>query len=210
MFCDRQEAGKQLAEALIPYEIADAVVVALPRGGVSVGYEIARRFKIPLDILSVRKIGHPLHPEYAIGAIDEQGKLLFNEEEKSVVAKSWLEEECIRQRAEAVRRAILYRGNRKQIKLTGKTVIIADDGVATGLTIRLALRRVREEKAKKIIVAVPVCSIEAASILRKEADELVVLVPPAEFAGAVGAHYEHFPQVSDGEVIRCLSGTVSD
>ncbi|MGD0328103.1 MAG: phosphoribosyltransferase family protein [Minisyncoccia bacterium] len=204
VFRDRQDAGKQLAEALVSHKMTNVVILALPRGGMPVGYEIAHHFGLPLDIISVRKIGHPLNPEYAIGAVDEKGRILFDEEERNAAAKPWLREELIRQRNEAARRAILYRGGREKIKLAGKTAIIVDDGVATGLTVRLALKIARKEKAEKIIVAVPVCSREAASLLQREADELLTLLPPAQFTGAVGNHYEHFPQVSDNEVVRLI------
>lgn len=204
MFADREDAGKQLAEKLARYKSEDAVVLALPRGGVAVGYEIAQALKLPFDIVVVRKIGPPGNPEYAVCAVDEKGTRLCNEGEARKVDEKWLAEETERQRQEAVRRIKKYRGNRAPAALQGKTVIIVDDGIATGLTMRLAVAAIKKQRPQKIIVAVPVAPLDAMRELRKEA-EVVVLEPPEEFMGAVGAHYKNFPQVEDEEVIRLLN-----
>jgi len=204
MFADREDAGKQLAEKLARYKSEDAVVLALPRGGVAVGYEIAQALKLPFDIVVVRKIGPPGNPEYAVCAVDEKGTRLCNEGEARKVDEKWLAEETERQRQEAVRRIKKYRGNRAPAALQGKTVIIVDDGIATGLTMRLAVAAIKKQHPQKIIVAVPVAPLDAMRELRKEA-EVVVLEPPEEFMGAVGAHYKNFPQVEDEEVIRLLN-----
>ncbi|OGG69455.1 hypothetical protein A3F27_00960 [Candidatus Kaiserbacteria bacterium RIFCSPHIGHO2_12_FULL_53_13] len=205
MFKDRSDAGKQLAGKLMQYSAKDAVVLALPRGGVVTGYEVAKALKLPLDIVVVRKVGHPNNPEYAVCAVNEKGMRLCNEGEAAVIDMAWLTEETLRQKQEAQRRVELYRGNRKQAGVRGKTAIIVDDGVATGLSIRVATRATKAQKPGRIVIAVPVASSEAVRELRAEgADEVIVLEPPEEFLGAVGAHYLRFPQVEDDEVIKLL------
>ena len=156
MFKDRKEAGQLLAKALAKYKNDRVVVLALPRGGVVVGYEVARALKFPLDIIVTRKIGHPDNPEYAICAVDEKGLLLCNEAEAKSVDPSWLREEIAGQKKEAERRVTLYRGKRKMEEIGDKVAIIIDDGIATGLTMRLAVRAIKIQNPKKIIVAVPV------------------------------------------------------
>jgi len=206
MFADRKDAGEQLARKLAQYRGEDAVVLALPRGGVVPGREIAKALGLPLDIIVVRKVGHPGNPEYALCAVDEKGMLLCNEDEAAAVDKAWLAEETERQKCEAMRRVALYRGGRAAVKIAGKTAVIVDDGIATGLSIRLAVRAVKQARPKKIVVAVPVAPPESVRELMKEgADEVLVLVSPEEFLGAVGAHYARFDQVEDDEVIRLLT-----
>lgn len=210
MFADRREAGKQLAAKLARHKSADAVVLALPRGGVVVGYEVARALGLPLDIVAARKIGHPSSPEYAIGAVDESGEALFNDAEALKADARWLEEETEREQKEAKRRARVYRAGRAPLPLAGKTAILVDDGIATGLTMRLAARAVKKQGAKKIIVAAPVAPEDSLRALKDEgADETIVLEPPEDFLGAVGAHYAIFDQTKDDEVIRLLSSAQS-
>ena len=205
MFTDRQEAGKQLAQKLEAYRGKDAVVFALPRGGVIPGYEIAKVLGVPLDIIAVRKIGYPGNPEYAIGAIDGHGTTVLNETETAAVDKTWLSAEAGRQQQEAERRSTLYRGGKKPASAEGRVAILVDDGIATGLTMRLAVRSVKMQKPKEIIVAIPVAPPEAVEALYREgADEVLLLEPPEEFLGAVGAHYIQFDQVGDDEVIRLM------
>lgn len=204
MFKNRAEAGRLLAKELEAHRGTDAVVLALPRGGVVVGEQIARALELPLDIIAVRKVGHPLHPEYAIGAVDESRGILMNEREAASVDQVWLESEIEREQAEALRRASVYRGERKPLDLEGKVAIIADDGIATGLTMKLAVGSAQKRGAKKIVVAVPVASSEAVAELKREGAEVVLLEPPEEFLGAVGAHYIEFDQVEDAEVIRLM------
>lgn len=207
-FINREDAGGRLAKALSKYKGGDAIVYALPRGGVVTGYEIARELKLPLDIISVRKIGHPSAPEYAIGAVLEDGEKILNEAETASVDQKWLKEEIARQKAEALRRGAVYRPGGKTAKplaVSGKTVIIADDGVATGLTMRLAVIAMKARHPKKIIVAAPVAPTEAIVALRRDgADEVVTLLPPEDFLGSVGAHYVSFEQTEDDEVIRLM------
>ena len=181
------------------------MVVALPRGGVVVGCEVAQALDAPLDILSVRKIGHPDNPEYAICATDELGTLLCDEFEAARLDRSWLEAAQKKEQAESLRRAVLYRGGAPPLSRADKTVIVVDDGVATGLTLRLALRRVQSESPKQIIAALPVLPAQLAGRLEEEGVIVEALEADENFKGAVGAYYECFDQVSDEEVIKLLS-----
>lgn len=204
MFEDRREAGRLLAKQLTYLKGQDAVVLALPRGGVVLGYEIAKHLALPLDIVVTRKIGHPGNPEYAVCAIDERGMLLCNEDERKALDARWFKGEAERQRKEAERRALVYREGRETLSVEGKTAVLVDDGIATGLTMRLAILGVRAQKPAKIIVAVPVAPSDVVRTLKREADEFIVLLPPEDFAGAVGAHFRYFEQVKDEEVIKLL------
>ena len=206
MFTNRKEAGLKLAAKLSEYKDKDAVVLALPRGGIVVGCEIAKALNAALDIIAVRKIGYPGNPEFAVCAVDEKGTLLCDPIQKAMIDKEWLKEEAERQQNEAKRRSKLYRIGKAPLSLAGKIVILTDDGIATGLTIRLAIQSVKAQKPKKVIVAVPVAPTEVASIIKKEVDELIVLEPPEDFLGAVGAHYLDFRQVEDDEVIALMRG----
>lgn len=204
IFKNRIEAGQKLAEKLGAYKNKkDAIVLALPRGGVVLGAEIAKILDLPLDIIVPRKIGHPENPEYAIGAITETGEGIFNEAERARVDPKWLEGEIEKEKKEAQRRLKTYRGDRPPLNLKNKTVLIIDDGIATGLTMRAAIVSVRAQNPKKTVVAVPVSAQDSAETIKKEADDLVVLNTPL-FFGAVGAFYENFPQTEDEEVVRLL------
>ena len=205
MFKDRADAGRHLAKRLAPYAGQAAIVLALPRGGVVVGHEIAEALGLLLDIVVTRKIGYPNNPEYAICAVDEKGTRLCNEAEARTVDKKWLEVQTKLEQAEAKRRSSLYRTGKPPAAISGKTVIIVDDGIATGLTMRLAILATKAQKPARVVVAVPVAPLDVAETIREEVDELVVLEPPEEFQGAVGAHYERFDQVEDQEVIRLLT-----
>ena len=206
MFRDREEAGEQLGDMLAHYRGQNAVVLALPRGGVVLGRVIAHHLHLPLDIVVTRKIGHPTSPEYAIGAVDEQGTTILNDAEVKTVDQAWLKEEVLRQQLEAQRRSNLYRKGKNLINLVRKVAIIVDDGIATGLTMRLAVRSVKIREPSKIVVAVPVAPAGSLRALRSEgADEVIVLEQPDEFLGAVGAHFEEFPQVDDAEVMRLMA-----
>lgn len=177
----------------------------MPRGGVVVGAVVARELGLPLDIVVARKVGHPTDPEYAVGAVDASGTTLLNESETSRLNPAWLKGAVAKEQAEAARREALYRGGRAAEPIAGKTAIIVDDGIATGLTMRLAVRAVRAQKPAQMLIAVPVAPSGAERQLKAEgADELAALEGPEDFLGAVGAHYRHFPQVEDAEVIRLL------
>jgi predicted phosphoribosyltransferase len=204
MFTNRQEVGRKLAEKLHTYTDTDAVVLALPRGGVPVGYEVAKSLHLPLDIVVTRKVGHPLHPEVAVCATEEHGLVLCDQGAIQQIDKNWLQKEIQNQMAEAKRRSTVYRSGRDPLPLTDKTVILVDDGIATGLTMQLAVELIKKQNPKKVVVAVPVASTDAVQRLQELADEVVTLLPPENFLGSVGAHYVAFDQTSDEEVIQAL------
>jgi putative phosphoribosyl transferase len=202
-FNDREDAGRRLREALSGYRGEDIVVFALPRGGVVLGYEIAEGLGAPLDLVITRKIGYPGNEECAVCAVAEDGDMICDSSGVSMVDRDWLNSQAEKEREEAVRRRQVYLRGRAPMAVEGKTAIIVDDGVATGLTIILAIKELKHRNPKKIVVAVPVASEQAAEIIRQEADELVALDIPAYFA-AVGAYYNYFPQLTDAEVVRLM------
>ena len=205
VFADRSDAGRQLALELAGPIADDAVVVALPRGGVPVGREIADALGLPLEILAVRKLAPRRNPEYGIGAVAEDGTCVIDPEASSVleILNGEIEEIVAAETAELRRRVEVYRAGRHPERLLGREVIVVDDGVATGVTDTAALRAVRHQQPRRVVLAVPVCSPEALERLRSEADELVCLEVPARMRG-VGEWYEDFSQVSDEEVLRDL------
>ncbi len=206
MFIDRKDAGVQLAERLKGHaNEKGALVLALPRGGVVTGAEIARRLKIPLDVLIVRKIGHPLQTELAVGAVSETGTVELNQSiiAASDVSKVYIDEEVSVQKREISRRVELYRSGKGIVPLEGKTIILVDDGVATGATLKAAIATLRREKISRLVVAVPVAPPETARELERMADEFICLETPSNFM-AVGAHYQDFVQVMDDEVVKLL------
>ncbi len=202
-FKDRKEAGRRLAEALAAYIGKDVIIYSLPRGGVVLGYEIAKKLGAPLDLLITRKIGYPGNEECAVCAVAEDGDMICDRAGVAMVDPEWLDAQAKKEREEAVRRRQVYLKGREPLPVDGKIAIIVDDGVATGLTIILAIRELKHRNPQKIIVAVPVASEQAAEIIRQEADELIALDVPAYFA-AVGAYYESFPQLTDAEVVRLM------
>jgi putative phosphoribosyl transferase len=201
-FRDRVDAGQRLAARLARYAgRGDVIVLALPRGGVPVGYEVARLLNVPLDVFVVRKLGIPWHEELAMGAIASGGVRLLNDEiiEAAGVQPVEVNEVTRREQAELERRELQYRGNRAFPDLSGKTVILVDDGLATGSTMRVAVEALRKEGPRRIVVAVPVASIETCAAFRDVADEIVCELTPEPFA-AVGLWYDDFSQTSDAEV----------
>lgn len=205
-FMNRKEAGKELARALAAYKgKSDTIVYALPRGGVVTGYEVAAYLKAPLELTIVRKVGHPESPEYAICAVTENGGVVCNESERALADKRWLAAAIKREQNEAKRRRITYLQGRTPITPEGKTAIVVDDGVATGLTMLIAVRELKNQGPKKVVVAVPVVPADTAARLRDEADEIVSLETPIDFLGAIGSYYQEFPQVDDDEVIALIS-----
>lgn len=205
MFKDRTEAGKKLAELLKKYQGQAAVVYALPRGGVVVASEIAKALHAPLDLIITRKIGHPLQPEYAIGAVAENGHSILNEGAISDVSEEYLEEEIETQKEEAQRRRKVYLGNRKPILCQGKIAILVDDGIATGLTMKAAIQELKlHYKPEKIVVAVPVAPAETVEELKSKGVEVVAVEIPEYFQGAIGAYYGEFNPVKDEEVINII------
>jgi len=206
MFLNRSEAGIRLGARLDQYKGRNEVIVlALPRGGVVTGYELARALGVPLDVLIVRKIGFPSQPELAAGAVAETGSQFMNRDILAMgnLSEAALKPEIERQKREIARRVVLYRSGRGLGRLSGKTVILVDDGVATGATMKAAISALREEKPAKLVVALPVAPPETAEELRAMVDEFVCLETPRHFM-AVGAHYGDFTQVTDEEVVELL------
>lgn len=200
---NRTVAGQRLARALRRFEEREPVVLALPRGGVPVGFEVAMALGAPLDLILVRKIGAPLQPELAMGAVvdGERMDLVVNEE---VLAALGLSEDDVRERAkpeveEIERRRQLYLAGRERVSARGRTVLVVDDGIATGATMRAALRAVRRREPRHLVLAVPVAPPETVDLLRSEVDEVVCLAMPSPF-GSIGRFYVDFRQVDDDEV----------
>lgn len=205
-FVDRADAGRQLADRLKDYA-GQAVVYALPRGGVLVAAEVARELEVPLDLIMVRKIGHPYDQEYAIGAVAEGNQPVMNAAEVSEVDEMWLDTTVHQGQLENERRRREYFPTDYQPPaVAGKTAIIVDDGIATGLTMRAAIIAARLLGPASVVVAVPVAPADVVDELSELADEIIVIDNPAAFMGAVGAHYQHFPQVTDAEVVEALAG----
>jgi len=209
-FADRREAGRALAEHLAHLQgHEDLLVLALPRGGVAVGYEVARALHAQLDVFIVRKLGHPAHEEYAMGAIASGGVQVMNAGGGSGVSERELQEVVARERAELVRRESLYRGTRPPLAIEGRTVIVVDDGLATGATMRAAVASIRQLHPHWVVVAVPVGASETCAQLRREADEIVCAAMPYPFR-AVGLWYRDFPQSTDEEVKSLLARSESE
>ena len=208
-FTNRAEAGELLAARFT--ELADrdnAIVLALPRGGVPVGYEVARSLRVPLDVFVVRKLGVPGHEELAMGAIASGGVRLLNDEVVDAlgIPATLIDQVARREQAELERRERLYRGNRPPLPLTNKTVILVDDGLATGSTMRAAVAAIRRQQPKGIIVAVPVGAPSTCDEMRDVAEDVVCLRTPEPFI-AVGLWYRDFGETSDAEVRELLGRT---
>lgn len=201
MFNNRAEAGAMLAEALRGTVGSDAIVLGVPRGGVVVAAEVARALGLPLDVLVVRKLGAPGNPEYAVGAVDEDGRVVGGT--SGIVSDAYLEEAAEVGRAEIARRLDEYRRGREPLDVSGREVVLVDDGIATGMTLMAALDSLRRRGARRIVLATPVSSPDAARRLEPRADEFVTLLEPPLF-GAVGQFYREFDQTTDEEVIELL------
>jgi putative phosphoribosyl transferase len=207
MFANRRDAGRQLARTLASMKLIDPVVLALPRGGVPVAAEVAAALHAPLDLLLVRKIGAPAQRELAVAAVAEGAGdgLVFDAETMEVTGatRAYVEREAIGERAEIARRRALYLGGRAPLSIEGKTALVVDDGIATGTTVRAALRALRGRHPTRLVLAVPVASPNVVASLRPLVDDLVCLAQPPAFY-AVGVHYADFHQVADDEVIAVL------
>lgn len=206
VFRDRNQAGELLAKKLKPKlsKMDNLVVYSLVRGGVVVGYEIAKKLHVPLEVILVRKIGYPGNPEYAIGAVAESDAPIMNEHEAESVGTEYIKKTIARERETIARRSSLYVGSSGRIGASGKTAIIVDDGIATGLTMKAAIVYIRRQNPKRIIMAVPVASREAMQDITPLVDDTVTLIPAERFSGAIGAHYIKFDQVEDIAVITML------
>ncbi len=203
-FRNREDAGSKLANLLTKYRGQDAVVFALPRGGVVLGVEVAAALNVPLDLVIPRKIGHPVNPEYAIAAITEHGDLACNEKEIAVIDSAWFRSQQVHEKREAQRRRDLYMNGRKEYSASKKIAILVDDGIATGLTMKAAILDIKRQDPARVIVAIPVVPWRTAIELRQTVDEIVAIDFEQEYLGAVGLYYFDFPQVTDEEVSRLL------
>jgi putative phosphoribosyl transferase len=204
-FRDRLDAGRRLAHALQHCRHDDVVVLALPRGGVPVAAEVARALGAPLDVIVVRKVGVPFQPELAMGAVGEDGARVVNEDvvRGAGVTEAQLARVEQQERAELERRVARFRGSRRRVPLAGRTVIVVDDGIATGSTAQAACQVVRAAGASKVVLAVPVAPRPLIEELRRVADDVVAVVAPAHFQ-AVGQWYDDFSQTTDDQVVALL------
>ena len=202
---DRHHAGQVLAQALEHYRGApDLLVLALPRGGVAVGFEVAHALNAPLDVFVVRKLGYPGHEEYAMGAIASGGILVLNPLPGSAVSSEMMDNVIAREQEELLRRERLYRGGQPALSIAGRTVIVVDDGLATGSTMKAALRALKQRHPARLVGAAPVGAEDTCRGLAGEADEIVCAAMPRPFR-AVGQWYADFPQADDEEVHELLA-----
>ena len=207
-FADRGEAGRRLADKLLHFKDRQPIVLALPRGGVAVGFEIAHALDASLDIVLVRKIGVPWQPELALGAVTDGARYeTFIDRNLAAslnIPDSYIEEETTRQLKEIERRREAYCEGRPALEIAGHTAIVVDDGIATGATMRVALQAVRRHGPARLVLAVPVAPPDTLTVLGKEVDEAVCLETPAEL-GAIGYYYRDFHQMTDREVTELLA-----
>lgn len=208
MFADRKDAGMILMGKLVHLKgLRGLLVLALPRGGVATGFEVAKGLDAPLDVLIVRKIGFPGQPELAAAALSETGKLHINPFISGMEeVRPFIEAEVKRQKKEIERRVGLYRKGRPRAEVEGKVIVLVDDGVATGATMKAAIITLRQEGIRRLVVAVPVAPPETAGELQGMADEFVCLLIPPDFM-SVGGYYHDFAQVSDEEVVAMLDAS---
>ncbi len=204
-FKDREDAGRKLAERLSRYKDEYPVVFALPRGGVPVGYEISRALGVPLEVFVARKLGAPGQPEFGIGAVAPGGVRILNEEvvRRLGIPDDYVERITEQETAELERRLRHFRGERPQPEVRGRTAILIDDGLATGVTARAAVRALRLLEPRRLVLAAPVCAAQTAELLGPEVDELLCLEAPPDL-GAIGFWYKDFSQTTDEEVIELL------
>ncbi|MFM7903061.1 MAG: phosphoribosyltransferase, partial [Bacteroidota bacterium] len=205
VFQDREQAALLLIPRLEKFRGKQVVVLSIPRGGVPMGCIIAKHFCWEHGLLIAKKIGHPLNPEYAIGAVG--GNMVYVDEKHADVSKSYIEREVARIRASITERENRFMKGRTQPDITGKTVIVVDDGIATGLTMKLSVQMLRQRNPTRIIVAVPVAPPSSMKLVQQVADELVVLHADSDFSG-VGQFYVDFSEVTDDDVVRCLDSIV--
>lgn len=211
LFRDREDAGRRLAERLARYRDEDPVVLALPRGGVPVGYEVARALKAPLDVFIARKLRAPNQPEFGIGAVAQDGTLVLNERivEALGVSEEYVPRIAVEEIGEARRRLKLFRADRREPEVRERTAILVDDGIATGVTTWAAIAALRQRNPRRLVLAVPVCAAHMAESLRGEVDELTCLEAPSDLI-AISIWYRDFEQTSDEEVIQLLERARSE
>lgn len=200
MFKDRVDAATQLADRLNRYNLKDAVILAIPRGGVEIGYVLSQKLDLPLDVIFIKKIGHPLNKELAIGAVSQYGRTI---DESFSISNEYIESESSRVKQLLEERHKEYAGERVPVVLKNKTVILTDDGIATGQTMLSALNVVKANSPAKIIVAVPVASPRIMQVLKSDVDLVICEACPDDFQ-AVGQFYKSFTQLSDQEAINLL------
>ncbi len=203
-FKDRIDAGRRLALALGHLRGQDPVVLALARGGVPLGAQVAAALGAPLGVITPRKVGHPASREFAVAAVTEDGPMIVNEDPAAAVEPAYLEMAAQLARTEARRRREAYGADAVTALAPGRTVVLVDDGLATGLTMRAAVMAVKAAGARRVVVAVPVAPSDTVARLREEVDEVVALLVPQPFEGAIGSYYDDFGQVGDEEVLRHL------
>ena len=210
-FEDRRDAGRRLAGELSGFKDERPVVFALPRGGVPVGYEISRSLEAPLDVFVSRKLGAPGQPEFGIGAVAAGGVRVLNEDvvRRLGIPEDYIERITARETAEVGRRLRYFRGERPEPEVLGRTAILVDDGLATGVTARAAVEALRLRGPRRLLLAAPVCAAQTAKLFRTEVDELICLECPADL-GAIGFWYRNFEQTSDEEVVELLGRARSE
>lgn len=208
LFINRKQAGEKLAELLLQYkDRSQCVVVGLPRGGVVTAAAVAKKLHLPLDVVCPRKLGAPFNPEFAIGAITESGESYLDQEviRRYGVTQDYLDAIQQQQQQEAQRRLKLYRSGRPPTDFTDKIVILVDDGIATGATMKAAILSVKSRSARQVVVATPVIPLDTVPEISALVDELIVVAAPSGFM-AVGQFYREFAQTTDTEVVELLSG----
>jgi putative phosphoribosyl transferase len=199
-FTDRYDAAMQLAVHLEKYRNEEGVILAVPRGGVPLGYYLAKHLDFALDLLMTKKLGHPRHEEYAIGAVGIEDSIV---EDTTGVSPEYIEQTTLKIREKLLAQYKGFMGNKEPIDIRNKTVIVVDDGVATGRTILSTIKMLKSKHPKKLVVAVPVASVEAAERIKNEVDDFICLYTPSPFYG-VGRFYADFSQTTDEEVIALL------
>lgn len=207
LFEDRAAAGRALAERVAALDLDNPVILALPRGGVPVAAEIAIALRAPLDLVFVRKIGMPRNPEYAVAAVVDggQAEIVLNEEvtAKGRVSDAYIDAETQRELAEIERRRTVYLAGRARVETQGRDLVVVDDGIATGASVRAALAALRRKNPKRLVLAVPLAPREALDVMRPLVDDIVCIATPEDFA-AIGFFYDDFHQLTDAEVTRAL------
>jgi putative phosphoribosyl transferase len=204
-FEDRRDAGRKLAAKLSRFRGGGCVVFGLPRGGVPVGYEISRSLGAPLDVFVSRKLGAPDQPEFGIGAVAAGGVRVLSTEviRRLGIPEEYVERVTAQEIAEVNRRLRFFRGGRPEIEVAGRTVILVDDGLATGVTAHAAVEALKKRKPGRLILAAPVCAAQTAQLFAPRVDELLCLVSPSDL-GAIGLWYRNFDQTTDQEVVQLL------